>query len=194
VIAVPVTQDDHLTAYKRVVSSVGPLRLDVSQQTPLRDELDTLLVRDLVTQTRRLVDYGNIGANGLSTQASERSAQVRRLWTLDRDGMPDYWEHAVGLKPSMDDHNAEIADCVFAYVPAGVGYTALEDSGLAPGAVYTTRDAVGGSVTVLPDGFTAHFVPDVGFVGRGGFAFAGVDKDKSTLSETVGILVATKAP
>ena len=50
-----VTIDDPLTAYKKVISSVGPLRLDANYSGPLRDELDSLLKDSVVNQYSILV-------------------------------------------------------------------------------------------------------------------------------------------
>ena len=218
IVGVPVTQDDHLTAYKKVISSVGPLRLDVKYQKPLRDEVDALVVNDLVTQNHRHLNYQQIDANGLSNGGMGTLSSTPAPADTDKDGMPDYWEKAVGLNPSLDDHNG-LVPCVYAYVPGNVGYTWLEDylqwlaiphgvvakgtsldvdmtrftSGLKAGAVYTVSSAVNGTVSVAADGKTAHFVPNPNFVGRAGFKFSGTDSDKSTIASDVGVLVGETA-
>jgi hypothetical protein len=218
IVGVPVTQDDHLTAYKKVVSSVGPLRLDVNYQKPLRDEVDALVVEDLVTQKHRHLNYQQIDANGLGNGGFGTLASLPAPTDTDKDGMPDYWEKAVGLNPSLDDHNG-LVPCVFAFVPGNVGYTWLEDylqwlaiphgvvakggsldvdmarftSGLKTGAVYTVSSAVNGTVSVAADGHTAKFVPNASFVGRAGFKFSGTDSEKSTIGSDVGVLVGETA-
>ena len=218
IVGVPVTQDDHLTAYKKVISSVGPLRLDVKYQKPLRDEVDALVVNDLVTQNHRHLNYQQIDANGLGNAGMGTLSSTPAPTDTDKDGMPDYWEKAVGLNPSLDDHNG-LVPCVYAYVPGNVGYTWLEDylqwlaiphgvvakgtsldvdmtrftSGLKTGAVYTVSSAVNGTVSVSADGKTAHFVPNPNFVGRAGFKFSGTDSDKSTIASDVGVLVGETA-
>ena len=48
-------------------------------------------------------------------------------------------------------------------------------------------------MTVAADGKTAHFVPNVNFVGRAGFKFSGTDSDKSTIGFDVGVLVGETA-
>jgi hypothetical protein len=214
-VGVPVTQDDHLTAYKKVVSLAGPLRLDVKSQKPLRDEVDALVIDDLVTQKHRHLNYQQIDANGLGNGGMGTLSSTPAPTDTDKDGMPDYWEKAVGLNPNLDDHNGTVP-CVYAYVPGNVGYTWLEDylqwlaiphgvvakggsldvdmtrftSGLKTGAVYTVSSAVGGTVSVATDGHTAHFVPDANFTGRAGFKFSGTDSEKSTIGSDVGVLVA----
>ena len=199
------SQYDHVG---KVISSVGPLRLDVQYPKPLRDEVDALVVSDLVTQKHRHLNYQQLEANGLSNGGFGTLISTPAPTDTDRDGMPDYWEKAVGLNPAVDDHNS-IVPCVFAYVPGSVGYTSLEDylqwlaiphgvvakrtgaadtsldvdmarftSGLKPGAVYTVSSAVGGTVSIAADGHTARFVPDANFIGRAGFNFSGTDQQK----------------
>jgi hypothetical protein len=223
IVGVPVTQDDHLTAYKKVISSVGPLRLDVKYAKPLRDEVDALLIQDLVTQNHRHLNYQQIDANGLANGGYGTLASTPAPADTDKDGMPDYWEKAVGLNPSQDDHNG-LVPCVYAFVPGNVGYTWLEDylqwlaiphgvvakrtattdtsldvdmtrftSGLKSGATFAVSSAVNGTVTVAADGHTAHFVPNMNFVGRAGFKFSGTDSDKSTIGFDVGVLVGETA-
>ncbi|MCX7010415.1 MAG: hypothetical protein NTY53_24770, partial [Kiritimatiellaeota bacterium] len=57
VLGVPVTLDDRLTAYKKVLSQAGPLCLEVDPAKPLRDETDALLVSDVATQHRRIISH-----------------------------------------------------------------------------------------------------------------------------------------
>ena len=218
IVGVPVTQDDHLTAYKKVISSAGPLRLDVSSQKPLRDEVDALVIDDLTTQKHRHLNYQQIDANGLGNGGMGTLASTPAPTDTDKDGMPDYWEKAVGLNPALDDHNG-LVPCVYAYVPGNVGYTWLEDylqwlaiphgvvakdtsldvdmarftSGLKTDAVYTASSAVNGTVSVAADGHTAKFVPNPNFVGRAGFKFSGTDSEKSTIGSDVGVLVGETA-
>jgi hypothetical protein len=230
IIGLPVTRDDALTAYKKVVSSVGPLRLDVRSTEPLRDEVDALLIDDLVTQRHRHLTYLQTAATGISNDGFGTLASAPPPLDTDQDGMPDYWEQAVALDATADDHAERVPDCTFAYVPANAGYTWLEDylqflaiphgvvassvvassaaqgggaedthldvdmarftSGLVPGAQFRVTNAIHGTVSVLPDGHTARFTPAPGFLGRAGFAFAGTDRDGSTIGHEVGVLVA----
>ncbi|MES1165756.1 MAG: hypothetical protein ABUR63_08365 [Verrucomicrobiota bacterium] len=127
VVGLPVTLDDHLTAYKRVVSAAGPLRLDVRSQKPLRDEVDALVIDDLVTQKHRHLNYLMTDTTGIGNGGFGTLASTPAPADTDKDGMPDYWEKAVGLNPAVDDHNGRIPDCTYGYVPGNTGYTWLED-------------------------------------------------------------------
>ncbi len=127
IVGLPVTLDDALTAYKKVVSWAGPLRLDVRSNEPLRDEVDALLIDDLVAQRRRHRFYQQIGATGIGNDGFGTLASTETPPDADQDGMPDYWERAVGLDAGVDDHAERVPDCTFAFVPANSGYTWLED-------------------------------------------------------------------
>ena len=126
---VPVTVDDPLTAYKKIVSAAGPLRLDASSTRTLRDEIGAILTNELVAQTHHHVSSpGGTGANngGFGTLLSDPAPT-----DTDRDGMPDFWENALGLNPALDDHNGVLsaAQLTASFFPGGTasGYTWLEE-------------------------------------------------------------------
>jgi hypothetical protein len=103
VVGVPLTLDERVTAYKKVISQVGPLRLDVTSGRPLRDEVNALLVQDVVALNRRMIS--DPAALGLSGGAFATLDGVPAPVDGDRDGMPDFWETALGFNPAGDDHN-----------------------------------------------------------------------------------------
>ncbi len=145
--------DDARTAYKKVVSSTGALRLDASYGAPLRDELDTLLFNSLKNQQSILVqkdgnvpgevtpptgeahladppyNISNAGFGTLNSTAAPSDA--------DLDGMPNFWENAlngqVGMvfNPATADHNVAFTagQLPSTFFPAGTpaGYTHLEE-------------------------------------------------------------------
>lgn len=127
-----VATDSPLTAYKKIVSSAGALRLDASHAGTLRDEVDTILLTKLVTQSRghvtRESDTGaaNAGFGFLNSTPAPIDS--------DRDGMPDFWEIALGWNASTDDHNTVFPSSGgvitgTTFFPAGTpaGYTYLEE-------------------------------------------------------------------
>src|SRR5690606_4018613 len=110
--AAAVAIDDPTTAYKKVVSSSAPLRLDANHGGPLRDEPDTLLTHSVAHQysvlvqkdgkvagedpsrpnngEQHLADAYGITNNGFGTLNGTTPPQ-----DTDLDGMPDYWELAL---------------------------------------------------------------------------------------------------
>ena len=149
-----VTVDDPTVAYKKVISSASPLRLDANFAGPLRDELDTLLTDSVVKQYSILVQKdGKVAGedparttNGEQLLADQYGITNNGFGTLngttpptdsDLDGMPDVWEITLNGLGGMvynvaaDDHNTvfsagQIANTFF---PAGTptGYTYLEE-------------------------------------------------------------------
>ena len=136
--AIPVTTDDPVVAFKKVVSKAGALRLDVGYSGPLRDEVDTKLINNLVTQTRNHIsNESQLGlTNGGIGTLNSTAAPV----DTDKDGMPDYYETALGWNPAAQDHNTALANSggfvtgttfLPPNTPAGAGalekYTRLEE-------------------------------------------------------------------
>jgi hypothetical protein len=132
VLGVPVTLDDRVTAYKKVLSQAGFVRLDIDPAKPLRDEVTTLLVQDVMAQHRRIITNENdlaVSNHGLGTL---RSAPAPA--DSDANGMPDFWEKTLGSNPNADDHNAElpsrdgfISEPTFFPTHTPAGYTRLEE-------------------------------------------------------------------
>ena len=152
--AAAVDIDDPLTAYKKVVSSASPLRLDANYDGSLRDELDTLLVDTVVNQYSILVQKDgsvpgedpNRTSNGEQLLADQYGISNNGFGTLngsspptdsDLDGMPDAWELAlngrdgIAYNPTADDHNTVFgaSQLSHTFFPAGTptGYTYLEE-------------------------------------------------------------------
>lgn len=208
----PVTIDDPLTAYKKVVSAAGPLRLDCSPARSLRDELSTILINNLVTQRRHHVSSpaGTGGANGGFGTLNSAPAPT----DTDRDGMPDFWEVATGSNPNAASNNNPVP--AGAYLPSSPsGYTLLEDylhflavphtvvarngtvdidlrkftSGFTRNPVFALSNITNGSATLQANGSTVRFVPNTNFAGRARFDFRVTDGDGSTWTQPFAVLV-----
>lgn len=129
---VAVVEDTPLLAYKKVVSSAGALRLDANYQGTIRDEVDTILLGKLTSQARFHVSReSTTGASngGFGILASDASPI-----DTDRDGMPDFYEDALGWSKSTDDHALALASSGGVitgtnFFPANTpsGYTRLEE-------------------------------------------------------------------
>jgi hypothetical protein len=142
--------DPPLTAYKKVLSNSGPLRLDAAFTGPLRDELDSLLMTSVENQQSILVAKDTpLDANDTPSNGEARLAQAPYNITnggfgtlnstaapadTDGDGMPDYWESALGWTAGTQDHNAALSSSGgilsgTTFMPANTpaGYTRLEE-------------------------------------------------------------------
>lgn len=162
VLGIPVETDDRRTALKKVLSQVGPLRLAIDSEMPLRDEVTTLLVADVVAQQRRKISHENelpVPNKGFGTlPAGEAPADG------DRDGMPDAWEAALGWDQSKQDHNmllrvkkGQVATPTFLPEGSPAGFTRLEEY-LHFLAVPHGEMRAGGQITIDLDRFTSGFM------------------------------------
>jgi hypothetical protein len=213
-LGVPPKIDDRLTAYKKVISQVGPLRLDVTSKQTLRDEVTTLLVSDVVKQNRRkITSESELGLpnNGFGTLATTPA-----LPDTDKDGMPDIWETTLGSDPARDDHNSPVTADSFFPKNSPSGYTWLEEhlhflaiphdiiakdtpitidlrkftSGFVKNPVFKTTGLTGGSLKPSgPGDALVTFNPAPGHTGRAGFDFSVTDDEGSSWTQTCSLLV-----
>ena len=173
-----VTTDSAESAYLEVLAQGGALPWR-------RDAVDKRIVGTVRTQTGKVIDSQE-EVGGYPTVISE-PAPI----DSDSDGMPDFWEQAVGLNPHnpADRNNTGSA-----------GYTALENylNWLADGHAATDRNgsvdvdlntlnggldhltftlagATHGAVRLLDDGHTARFTPTSDYAGPAGFAYTVID-------------------
>jgi hypothetical protein len=213
-VGVPVKIDDRRTAYKKVISQVGPLRLDVTSDQDLRDEVTTLLVNDVVQQNRRkITGESELGLpnNGFGTLASAPAPP-----DADKDGMPDVWETTLGSDPAMADHNSPVPATSFLPENSPPGYTRLEEylhflaiphgivprntsvtldlrkytSGFVKNPAFKTSGLIGGSLKSSgPGDSLVTFTPVPGHSGRASFEFTVTDADGSTWTQPCALLL-----
>ncbi|WP_265594167.1 hypothetical protein [Haloferula sp. BvORR071] len=132
---VPVTEDANaLVAYKKVVSACGPLRQDANPNRPLRDELNTILTNNLTSQRRHRITYGSLGGSGATNGGFGTLISSPAPTDTDQDGMPDYWEKAVGYSHTVANNNTVMASAggfvsgtTFFPPSTPAGYTQLEE-------------------------------------------------------------------
>jgi hypothetical protein len=123
--------DDPLTAFKKVVSDAGAVRLDALYAGPLRDEVDTVLFDNLVNQTpSRISSESDLAAApfNVSNKGFGELKSTPAPADADRDGMPDSWEQALGFNPATANNNDVLASSA-TFFPSGTpaGYTQLEE-------------------------------------------------------------------
>lgn len=198
-------------AYKRVLSDVGA-------NQPL-DEHDVRIIGETLNGTYTYTGTGPYGGDpGLPNSQTDvggwdtyPTIQRATDWDSDLDGLPDFWEEIIGtdLNSTAGDFSDANAD------PDIDGYTHLDDylawmaqphQWTAPGfsvsfdlslltvgytsaPVFSVFSPVGGSVALLPDGYTARFTPSGGFTGFAGFTFSVLDDAGDSMTNAVGIIV-----
>ena len=130
--AVPVTIDPPLTAFKKVLSKAGALRLDVSYAGAVRDEVDAKMVSNVATQTRNHISKES--SLGLTNGGFGTLNSTTAPTDTDKDGMPDFFETALGWNSAAQDHNTALPNAGgfitgTTFMPAGTvaGYTRLEE-------------------------------------------------------------------
>jgi hypothetical protein len=189
-------------AYCRVINGAGALPWS-------RDSVDARLIQNLLTLTGEIIDSQNeVGGYPIIPVATRPTG-----WDTDNDGIPDYWETAVGWNPQVANHNHINPD----------GYTDLEHylnwladphavgagntpvdvnlreftTGMATNATYIVTDATNGMVALLGDGRIARFTPVADFYGRASFRFAATDPAVGAggaLTNTVSLLITPPPP
>jgi autotransporter-associated beta strand protein len=197
------------SAFKRVLSGSGALP---------RDQVDSLVL----DQTRTLGNAptgtgpGTAGPDGgLYTHQSQTGLGNSGYGIInggtaptdtDGDGLPDYWETAMGLDPSNPNDSTNLTLAGYQQIEiylnwlGGPHATSPQNSfmdydllpytsGFTNGQIYTLSSPTNGGVVLLSDGHTARFTPNIGFLGLGSFKFTVTDSAGSSMSDTVGILV-----
>ena len=195
-------------AYKRTVSVCGA--------TPFhRDEVDSQVIADMTSLGTKGRHWKTQTSTGLGNGGLGTLAPGTPIADADHDGMPDWWESALGLNPNsaadalataasgyknIEEYLHWLADPHAAVEGNTSGDVDLRDftSGLNPGATYAVTAAPAHGVATLiaavgdPAGtplHIVHFVPVTNFVGRDRFTFSGTDSDGDVLTDSVGIVV-----
>lgn len=195
-----VTAQDATTAYKLVLSLAGATPWD-------RDEVDSLLISDVINQTRRII-YRESDLPGLSNSGFGTLGGQSAPTDTDGDGMPDYFELAIGTSVTQPgnngDHDADGYTNLEEYIdwlgrphaltaagtPVDVDLTRYT-AGFAANAAYSVSGAVNGSVILLSDGKTARFTPKSDYSGFAAFDFTVNDGSAATIG--ISVLVAGQA-
>ena len=180
-------------AYLRVINSAGALSWS-------RDSVDTRMVQNLLGMTGTIIDSQTEVGGYPALPTDARLAG----WDTDQDGLPDYWELAVGTNPQLANNNHANPD----------GYTDLEhylnwladfhatgpqDAALdvdlwsftpaMTNATYSVSSATNGTVVLRPDGHTARFTPAAAFYGRASFQSGAAHPAGGGMTNTLAVLI-----
>jgi autotransporter-associated beta strand protein len=213
-----------LTSTSVLYSARAAYRVAVSQAGALpRDQVDDLVISQVKTLGNGSVGPGAGTAGpdgGFYTSQTQTGLPNNGYGVIngglaatdtDGDGMPDYWETALGSNPNFADNN----------LPGTGGYTKLENylnwladphavatksgfvdidlwrytsgfTNVSP--VYSAFAATNGTVAVVLNNHTARFSATAGFSGLGSFRFSVAGSDGSQATNAVGILVTAASP
>jgi fibronectin type 3 domain-containing protein len=204
------------------VSSASAFRRTLSQSGALpRDQMDALVLSQVQTigSGTTGTGAGTRGPDGaLYTSETQTGLANGGFGTInggtvptdtDNDGMPDFWERALGWNPNSADSMVIVNG--YARLEGYVNWLAdphvsgnanatidlnltQYTSGFVNSPVFSVASAVNGSVALLADGHTARFTPTPGFFGLGRYNFTVTDSAGSTMTLAVGVLVQPAPP
>jgi autotransporter-associated beta strand protein len=196
-------------AYRRAVSQAGPLP---------RDPVDALVISQMQT-----LGYGTVGTGtgtagpdgGLYTSQTQTGLDNSGYGTIasgtaptdtDGDGLPDYWENAMGLNPTNANDATNYVLSGYQQIEVYVNWLASPHA-IAPGNSYVEVDlwpwtagftnggaygiaaATNGTAVLLADQHTVRFTPATGFCGIGGFGYTATDSAGNVMKDAVSMLV-----
>ena len=173
-----------------------------------RDAADQRIIATVRNHNGQIIDYTD-QVGGWPTLSSATAPADR-----DSDGMPDYWELALGLNPTnaadrnltnnltgytrLEDYVNWLADPHALCDRNGQADISLRDlTGSTTNLAYTVARGANGSVSLLANGYTARFIATNGYTGPASFSFTATDPANAITfgAVAVGVLVTvTNAP
>ena len=203
---------NELTTKNPMMSAASAWRYVTSQSGVLPyDDIDSLIWHQVGTLGKEGALVKSVGAMGLKTNNGWGEVIAGKAATdSDKDGMPDYFENAMGYDTAKDDAMTKEDDgyvriekyinwlgAMHAQV-AGNGTLDFDLRTITRGfqevkPSYTVSAAENGSVELQKDGYTARFTPDKDFKGLASFKYTVKGNDNTEYSGRVEILVEKSA-
>jgi len=188
-------------------STVAAYRIDVSLSgTYPRDQVDS----QVVSQVMSLGTAGRMFNSESDTLLGNSGYGIINggIASIDSDGdgMPDYWEQALGMNPNNASDAMTIGTDGYANIerylnwladphaltgtnmPVDIDLWQFTGGFTNASPVYTANNASNGVIT-LNNGHIVHFVPSVNFAGLGSFQFTVTANDGSSYTNTVNVLM-----
>lgn len=199
-------------------------RIAISQAGALpRDEMDFLLLSQITKLGSGTTGNGAGTAGpggGLYTSQTSTGLGNNGYGTIaggappvdsDSDGLPDFWEDAVGLDSNNPTDSTNLTLSGYSQLelylnwlagPHVIANTNVVTVNLAQYAsgftnvnpVYIVSAAVNGTVSLLPDGHTAQFTTPLNYIGQSSFIFTVAGNDGSHMTNTVGLVISSIPP
>lgn len=188
---------DAATAFRLVTSQSGTLPYD---------DVDSLVWSQIGSLGKSGTLYTTQATTGLANDGYGEILGGESPTDSDGDGVPDFWEKAVGTNPEADDAMTIGADG-YANIERYINWLALPHARVVAGdtlsvdlrnftagflavsPAYSVEASKRSSVSLADDGHTARYVADKKFFGEDSFAYTVRGSDGSEYSGTVGILV-----
>lgn len=203
---------NELTTKGPMMSAASAWRYVTSQSGVLPyDDIDSLIWHQVGTLGKEGALVKSVGAMGLKTNNGWGEVIAGKAATdSDKDGMPDYFEEAMGYDSAKDDAMVKEDDGyvrIEKYINwLGAMHAQVEGNGtldfdlrtitrgfqeVKPS--YTVSAAENGSVELQKDGYTARFTPDKDFKGLASFKYTVKGNDNTEYTGRVEILVEKSA-
>ena len=203
---------NELTTKGPMMSAASAWRYVTSQSGVLPyDDIDSLIWHQVGTLGKEGALVKSVGAMGLKTNNGWGEVIAGEAVTdSDKDGMPDYFEEAMGYDTAKDDAMTKEDDgyvriekyinwlgAMHAQV-AGNGTLDFDLRAITRGfqsvkPTYSVSTAENGSVELQKDGYTARFTPDKDFKGLASFKYTVKGNDNTEYTGRVEILVEKSA-
>ncbi|ACX75599.1 hypothetical protein Fisuc_2012 [Fibrobacter succinogenes subsp. succinogenes S85] len=203
---------NELTTKGPMMSAASAWRYVTSQSGVLPyDDIDSLIWHQVGTLGKEGALVKSVGAMGLKTNNGWGEVIAGKAATdSDKDGMPDYFEEAMGYDTAKDDAMTKESDGyvrIEKYINwLGAMHAQVEGNGtldfdlrtitrgfqeVKPS--YTVSAAENGTVELAGDSYTARFTPDKDFKGLASFKYTVKGNDNTEYTGRVEILVEKSA-
>lgn len=203
---------NELTTKGPMMSAASAWRYVTSQSGVLPyDDIDSLIWHQVGTLGKEGALVKSVGAMGLKTNNGWGEVIAGKAATdSDKDGMPDYFENAMGYDTAKDDAMTKEDDGyvrIEKYINwLGAMHAQVEGNGTldfdlrtitrgfqSVKPTYSVSAAENASVELQKDGYTARFTPDKDFKGLASFKYTVKGNDNTEYTGRVEILVEKSA-
>ena len=196
-----------LTTNGPMLSAASAWRYVTSQSGVLPyDDIDSLIWHQVGTLGKEGALVKSVGAMGIKTNNGWGEVMAGKAATdSDKDGMPDYFEEAMGYGKSKDDAMTKESDG-YVRIEKYINWLGAMHATAAGGTLdfdlrtitrgfkdvsptYSVSAAENGSVELAGDGYTARFAPKANFSGLASFKYTVKGNDNTEYTGRVEVLV-----
>ena len=200
-----------LTTSGPMLSAASAWRYVTSQSGVLPyDDIDSLIWHQVGTLGKEGALVKSVGAMGIKTNNGWGEVMAGKTATdSDKDGMPDYFEDAMGYDKSKDDAMTKESDG-YVRIEKYINWLGAMHASVAGGTLdfdlrtitrgfkdvtptYSVSAAENGTVELAGDGYTARFAPKANFSGLASFKYTVKGNDNTEYTGRVEVLVEKSA-